>query len=258
MWLGPAPAKPYTLDRVHPIESFDRPGWMRCRDTCEGMITNWGTHVLDVLQLAHGSERIGPVEVEASGEYPAPGSGLWNVLLNFKAHYRYADGVTVDYATADAAYIRFEGEDGWIQSNWITGGNFKEGLTASSDAILKTKIKDADVLLPTRTDKEDFIYGIRTGNTVMIDAEIGHRTCSMGQIAHIAIQVGRKLTWKLRSEQFDDEKANALLTRPMRGDWMKDDAYLAGSGGESCRGRGRLTSVLCIQEQHGNGRARVG
>jgi len=72
---GPAPMKPYALDRVHPRESYDRPGWMRCRDTCEGMITNWGTHLLDVFQLAHGSERTGPIEVEGSGEYPAPGPG---------------------------------------------------------------------------------------------------------------------------------------------------------------------------------------
>ena len=40
MWLGPAPQEDYTLHRVHPRESYSRPGWMRCPDTCEGMITN--------------------------------------------------------------------------------------------------------------------------------------------------------------------------------------------------------------------------
>lgn len=221
MWLGPAPEKPYTLDRVHPPQDYGRPGWMRCRDYCEGMITNWGTHVLDVLQLAHDSERTGPIEVEATGEYPAPGSGLWSVLLNFKARFRYADGVTVDYATRDAAYVRFEGEEGWIQSIWLSGGNLKAGLTASSETILRTKPKDGDIRLPQRPDKEDFIYGIRTGQPVMTDAEIGHRTCSMGQIAHIAVQTGRKLAWNPDTERFaDDEEANALLERPIRGDWM--------------------------------------
>ncbi len=222
MWLGPAPMKPYALDRVHPRESFERPGWMRCRDTCEGMITNWGTHLLDVLQLAHGSERTGPVEVEGSGEYPAPGSGLWNVLLHFKARFRYADGVSVDYGTGDATYVRFEGEEGWVQSTWFSGKDFQEGLTASSDTLLHTKPRDGDIRLPQRADKEDFIYGIRTGKPVMADAEIGHRTCSMGQIAHIAVQVGRKLAWNPDTERFaDDAQANALLERPIRGDWMK-------------------------------------
>jgi len=174
------------------------------------------------LQLAHGSERTGPIEVEGSGEYPAPGSGLWNVLLNFKARFRYADGVTVDYKTGDATYVRFEGEEGWIQSTWFSGKDFQEGLTASSDALLRTQPKDGDIRLPQRADKEDFIYGIRTGKPVMIDAEIGHRTCSMGQIAHIAVQVGRKLVWNPDTERFtDDAQANALLERPIRGDWMK-------------------------------------
>jgi len=220
MWLGPAPEQPYTLDRVHPRESYERPGWMRCRDYCEGMITNWGTHVLDVFQLAHNSERTGPVEVEAKGEYPAPGSGLWGVLLDFKASFRYTDGVTVDYRTDEGAFIRFEGDEGWINAKWIS--DMKEGLTASSDSILNAKPKDGGVSLPQRADKEDFIYGIRTGQPVMIDAEIGHRTCSMGQIAHIAIRANRKLTWDPDTERFtNDEPSNALLERPIRGDWMK-------------------------------------
>lgn len=221
MWLGPAPEKPYTLDRVHTPQSYDRPGWMRRRDYCEGMITNWGTHVLDVFQLAHNSERTGPVEVEGAGEYPAPDSGLWNVLLNFKARFRYADGVTVDYGTKDAAYIRYEGEEGWIQSNWTSGGDYKEGLSASSDAILNMELKDSAIHLPERADKEDFLYGIRTGQPVMIDAEIGHRDCSMGQLAHVAIQRGHALAWDPDTERFtNDDQANALLERPIRGGWM--------------------------------------
>ncbi len=41
MWLGPAPVAPYTVNRVHDPHKYDRPGWMRVRDYCEGMITNW-------------------------------------------------------------------------------------------------------------------------------------------------------------------------------------------------------------------------
>jgi predicted dehydrogenase len=216
-WLGPAPETPYTLDRVHPRESYGRPGWMRCRDTCEGMITNWGTHLLDIVQMAHGSERTGPVEVEGTGEYPAAGSGLWGVLLNFRARFRYGDGVEVEYLTSDAPYVRFEGEEGWVQSTWMSGGDFKEGVTASSETLLKTMLKDSDLRLPQRADKEDFIYGITTGQLTMADAEVGHRTCSMGQLAHIAIQVGQKLTWNPEKERFqDNEAANALLQRKMR------------------------------------------
>lgn len=221
LWCGPASFEPYTVDRVHPPKSYNRPGWMRCRNTCEGMITNWGTHMLDVAQLAHDSERTGPVEVRASGEYPAPDSGLWNVLLNFEAWFRYADGVEIDYRTSEAPFIRYEGDAGWIQSVWFPGGEYTRGVTASSEDILKAPLGDTAIRLPRREDKEDFIHGIKTGEAVMSDAEIGHRTCSMGQIAHIAIQRGKPLAWDPALECFPgDDEANALLERDIRGDWM--------------------------------------
>ena len=217
MWLGPAPAKPYCVDRVHPVESYERPGWMRCRDTCEGMITNWGTHVLDVAQQAHDSERTGPVEIEAEGVYPEAGSGLWNVLLDFRAQFKYADGVLVDYhIDPEGAFLRVEGTEGWIQANWLRKG----GLQASDPKILQIRLKEGDVRLPQREDKEDFLYGIKNKAPTMADAEVGHRTCSMGQLAHIAIQRQRKLTWDPDREQFaDDPEANNLLKRSYREPW---------------------------------------
>ena len=47
-WLGSAPYKPYTVDRVHPQNSFGRPGWMQVSDYTHGMITNWGSHMMDI------------------------------------------------------------------------------------------------------------------------------------------------------------------------------------------------------------------
>ncbi len=54
----------------------------------------------------------------------------------------------------------------------------------------------------------------------MADAEVGHRTCSMGQMAHIAIQRGKKLDWNPDTERFtNDEKANKMLKIPHRKPW---------------------------------------
>jgi hypothetical protein len=192
---------------------------MRCRDYCEGMITNWGTHVLDVAQLANNSERTGPVSIEATGTYPEPGSGLWNVLVDFKAHLRYADGVTMDYLIdPEGAYLRVEGEEGWIQANWFRKG----GLQAGDVNILRTQLKAGDLRLPQRTDKGDWIHCIknRAPEESMADAEVGHRTCSIGQLAHIAIQCGRKLTWDPVRERFDgDDEADRMLSRSYRSPW---------------------------------------
>lgn len=220
-WLGPTPEKPYTVDRVHPVKSLGRPGWMRCRDTCEGVVTNWGTHVLDVAQLILDKERTGPAAVEATGTFPEPGSGLWDVLYQFEARFRYADGVTLRYHTDPlGAYIKVVGEEGWIHGDWHRNG---PGQVASDPALFELKLKEDALRIPMRQDKEDFINAIVNSAPTMIDAEIGHRTCSMGQMAHIAVQRGKPLDWDPDTERFtNDEEANGLLTRPMRGTWMEE------------------------------------
>jgi myo-inositol 2-dehydrogenase/D-chiro-inositol 1-dehydrogenase len=215
MWLGPAPYQEYTRDRVHPEDLAGRPGWMRILDYCEGMVSNWGTHLIDVASLINGSERSGPISVEGTGRYPEPGSGLWNTLLAFDLHYRYANGVTLDYKI-DVPYLRVEGEEGWIQAHWNSAG----GIKASDPKILRTKFRSTDTRVPTRSDKADFISAIQKGTTLMADAEIGHRTCTVGQIGHIAIQRGRRLEWNPETERFtNDEEANKRLTGNPRAAW---------------------------------------
>ena len=219
MWVGPAPMKPYTVDRVHPRKSYSRPGWMRCRDTCEGMITNWGTHLLDIAQQLNNTERTGPVSIEGTGKYPEAGSGLWNVLLDLQVQYKYASGVVLDYLI-DVPYIKVEGDEGWIKTHW----NSRGGMTAHDKSIFRVKLKDSDIHLPLRQDKEDFIYAIKNKCNTMADAEVGHRTCSVGQLGHIAIQRGKKLSWDPKNERFaDDEKANRMLKIPHRKPWGLDE-----------------------------------
>ena len=214
MWLGPAAHKPYTRDRVHPDNLNGRPGWMRVLDYCEGIVTNWGTHLIDVAQSINGTERSGPVAVEGKGHFPKEG-GLWNTLTDFELKYRYQNGVTLDYRM-DVPYLRVEGDEGWIQSHWNSPG----GIKASDPKILRVKFKPSDIRVPTRGDKQDFISAIREGTKVMADAEIGHRTCSIGQIGHIAIRLGRRLEWDPGTETFKDGgEANGMLQGTYRNPW---------------------------------------
>jgi hypothetical protein len=54
----------------------------------------------------------------------------------------------------------------------------------------------------------------------MIPAEIGHRTATMCQIGHIAIETGSKLLWNPETERFvGNDEANKLLTRAHRAPW---------------------------------------
>jgi myo-inositol 2-dehydrogenase / D-chiro-inositol 1-dehydrogenase len=213
MWTGPVYMEPYTMHRVHEPENLNsRPGWMRVRNTCEGLITNWGTHLNDIAQWCNGTDRTGPIEVEASGIYPSQ-ENLWNVLLEMNATYKYANGVTL-YYKMDRPFVRVIGEEGWIEYDYA-----KRRLTASSDSILKSEIKENEIRFPLKHEKRDFIDAIKKRGETLEDAEVGHRTCSMCQLAHISIQLGsKKLKWDPDKELFDIMEANVLKRRAI---WRK-------------------------------------
>lgn len=84
---------------------------------------------------------------------------------------------------------------------------------ASDPTLLRTRFRETDLRVPTRGDKEDFISAITRGTAPMTDAEIGHRTCSLGQIGHIAIRRGTRFDWDPARETFPtDSAANTMLT----------------------------------------------
>ena len=209
-WLGPAPPAPYTLNRVHPRRGYGRPGWMRHLDYCDGMITNWGAHLVDIVQWGNGSQRTGPVEVEGRGEYPPVGS-FWNVLKTFEVGYRFADGVNVVYKT-DKPYVRFEGSKGWIY------GEFPRGMKSQPESILQSKIGPDEIHFPLKSDKQDFIDAVKTRGQTLEDAEVGHRTTSLCHLGHIAIRMGQRLKWDPGKERFtNNDAANEFVAGPIRG-----------------------------------------
>jgi predicted dehydrogenase len=212
LWLGPAPLAAYTEKRVHPPHTYGRPGWMRVLDYCEGMVSNWGAHLNDIAQWGNGTERTGPVEVEGKGRFPA--DGLWNVLLDFEVRYRFANGVEMFYDTS-RPYVRFEGSEGWVEADYG-----KRSLKTHPESIVKSPIGPDEIHLPLKHEKRDFIDCVKTRGKTLADAEVGHRTTSLCQLGHIAIQVGRKLKWDPDAERFvNDEPANRLLSRSMRSPW---------------------------------------
>lgn len=220
MWLGPAPRVPYTEKRVHPMRSYGRPYWYSNRDYCDGMISNWGYHPADIAQWANNTELTGPVEVEGHGELP-PADYLWNVLLEFKVRYRYANGVEMFYEGrrqyADGqSYMRFEGTEGWV-CGWYA----PDRLEAEPKSLLAATIKPEEFPYPLKNEKHDFLDCVRTRARTLEDAEVGHRSSSIGQIGYIACLLGRKLRWDPDREQFvGDDEANKLVRRgPGRAPW---------------------------------------
>ncbi|MDV6034614.1 MAG: Gfo/Idh/MocA family oxidoreductase [Phycisphaera sp. RhM] len=212
MWLGPTPRMPYTEHRVHPQADFSRPGWLQIESYCRGMITGWGAHMFDTAQWGHGSDDSGPVEMEASGEFPS--RGLFNVHTEFQAEGRYADGVKLFASSGKPAGVTFQGDAGSIS---VT----RSSLTADPGGILRDPIGEGEVhLYQSDNHMQNFLQCMRTHEEPICPVEVGHRSNSICVIAHVAMKLGRKLRWNPVTERFiDDRAANALLDYDHRKPW---------------------------------------
>ena len=206
-WQGPAPRAPYTEKRVHTPKSYARPGWMRHLYYCDGMITNWGTHLNDGAMWATDTERTGPVEIEGTGTYPEPDS-FWNVLLKFDIKYKFADGLEWTYRT-EKPYFIIEGDEGWVRAG------FRE-RDAKPKSLLTLELKPDDQKFRFKSEKQDFIDCVRTREETLEPAEVGHRVTSLGHLGHIAIQLGQKLYFDPVKEVFkNNDAANAMIDNPI-------------------------------------------
>ncbi len=221
LWLGPAPARLYTEQRVHyrraglDYVGGKGPGWFHIEDYSLGVMLNWGTHVLDITQWLLNTEHSGPTEIKGSARFPK--TSFWNVAESFKIRYRYASGVEVFYSNAEAACVRVEGTKGWIEFTWFKENSFK----ASAPALLTWKPGPNDLALQCIDEKQDFIDCVRSRTEPLITAEKGHRTATMCQLGHIAAKLGERLTWDAAAERVvGNDRANALLTRPHRDPWL--------------------------------------
>ncbi|MFV2069186.1 MAG: Gfo/Idh/MocA family protein [Pirellulales bacterium] len=222
VWLGQAPRAPYVPARCH--GSFR---WFL--DYSGGRLTDWGAHLIDLAQWGNDTEHTGPVEVEGAGKFPPPDS-LFSTAYGFDIDYKYANGVTMNVSSQKPG-IRFEGSDGWIESQGWRGV-----LKASRPEILDTPIDPEKVKLyrPSkiiaRTDggaggeHRNFYDCVKSRRDCYAPAEIGHRTITISHLGNIAMLLGRKLKWDPEEEDFlGDAEATARLSRAQREPWTMDN-----------------------------------
>lgn len=233
MWLGSTPDVPYTEERVHPQNGYDRPGWLRCEQFGAGMITGWGSHHIDCAHWAMDTEHTGPIEVSGWAEFPQ--KGLWDVHGKFQTEGLYRNGVKMVVSTELPNGIKFEGTKGWL---FVSRGN--ESITASDPAA---KLKDARALAASDPKVITSVIGpreihlyeskehhgnwlecIRSRKQPIAPIEVAHRSCSTCLIHQIAMKLKRKVYWDPQKERFKhDDQANAMLSRRQRSPYVIPD-----------------------------------
>lgn len=196
-WLGPAPLKPYHPHRVH--QSF-RGYW----DYDGGGLGDMGMHYLDPVQYILDKDETSPVEVEADGPQQHPDACLsWR-----RIRLCYADGCE----------IILDGENRDRQAAFIEGPEGKIFRDFESD-IPHLREKVAQLPDPDQ-GAEDFGEAVRLRRKFALNEANGHRSCTLVNLAKIAVRLGRGLRFDPVAQSFiGDKEANRLVDEPMRAPW---------------------------------------
>ena len=196
LWLGPAPFKPYHPHRVH---ATFRGYW----DYDGGGLGDMGQHYLDPVQYLLGKDDESPIHIEAD---TAP-QDADAVLPWRRVSLRYADGCEI--------VLDGENKD---DAPFLSGplGNLTKGLESSIPNLI-----DKVAALPDPAPQvTDFVQAVKTRSKFALNEMNGHRSCTLINLAKIAVQTGRPLHFDPKKQRFiKDKEANSYVSQPMRGKW---------------------------------------
>jgi predicted dehydrogenase len=227
-WLGPAPLKPFSLQRFHT-------SWYMHWDYGVGDIGNMGIHQLDLIRMGLGLEEH-PAMVQSMG-----GKFLYNDYREtpnvHSAFYHYAGrkvqvemsirsvptnleagmGTELPFRLGskdDIAGVIFYGSEGYIV---VPDYKSYYSFLGVSRKPGPSRV-DTDDLLANLPHIRNFVGAMRTRNhaDLTADVEQGHRSTSLSHLANISYKVGRGLAFDPHSERFSEEEANSYLKRAYR------------------------------------------
>lgn len=216
MWTGPAPYFPFDTKRCEWLAMY------MISHYCAGFITNWGVHHLDIAGWGCPEVFWEPFEIEGTGVLPA--EGMTDTWISWQTELRWESGLRMSYTNSgnpNEQGCRFEGDEGWVHVN-------RSGISAEPESLLSLSFSAGDQRLhaspaypnPYTAHTADFFQAIRTRQNPVSPIEEGQAASTLGNVADIALRLGRPVKWDPRQDRFvDDDEANAMLSRALRSPW---------------------------------------
>ena len=204
LWLGPSLFRGFNAILSPPVEQDIFPRWRLYRDFGGGGITDWGAHMFDIAQWALNMDESGPVEF-----IPPLGKATRGLKMVYK------NGTVMNHINwGESNAVQFIGTEGKIE----VSRSFLR--TFPNPDLAKADLKSTDKrVYYSDNHYQDWIDAIRKRTRPISDVETGHRTSSLCNIANIAYELQRPLSWNPDRERFSDKYANLMLSRPVRGKW---------------------------------------
>ena len=237
MWLGPAPARPYTRHRsLYHFRWF----W----DYSGGQMTNLGAHELDIVHWVmqvNGARAVsssgGRFALEDDGETPDtqdalfeyPGFSVNVSIREASAGRRSSEGGFEFYGTKGMLSLSRNGYEVIPDlreppENQIPAWSHPAGHPTRTEAkpepwtepLKMAGSSDEQMALHQR----NFLDCVKSRQQPIAGVEDGHRVAVACHLANLSLRLGRKLKWNADTEQIEgDPEANALLVRPYRKPW---------------------------------------
>ena len=233
MWLGPAPMRQFNQNRfgVHP----DR--WSSFRwfwDYAGGMMTDWGVHHIDIVQMVMGVEA--PVAITAMGgklalndnretpdtlmvtyEYPSEKTGAEKTGAEKNGGFvcTYENRECNGQGWNGQGYgILFHGADATLYINREYFEITPEGGRNVEARRVKNENRQGE------THARNFLDCVKSRQKPTSDIEIGHRSTTTCLLGNVALRSGRRIVWNAKMEKIEgDGAASKYLSREYRRPW---------------------------------------
>jgi predicted dehydrogenase len=228
MWLGPAPMRRFNQNRfgVHP----DR--WSSFRwfwDYAGGMMTDWGVHHLDIVQMVMGVEA--PVAITAMGG---------KLALNDNRETPDTLMVTYEYpsektgAEKNGGFVcTYENREcngqGWNGQGYgilIHGADATLYINREYFEITPEGGRNVEARRVKNENRQgeahvrNFLDCVKSRQSPTSDIEIGHRSTTTCLLGNVALRSGRRIVWNAKTEKIEgDGVASKYLSREYRRPW---------------------------------------
>ncbi|MBK8502433.1 MAG: Gfo/Idh/MocA family oxidoreductase [Saprospiraceae bacterium] len=201
-WIGPAAYRAYNPGIAPPIDDDVWAQWRQYREFGGGILSDWGAHMFDIAQWALDMDTSGPVLFVPPSD-PLAKRGLKMI---------YDNGIEMVHEDFERGHaVRFIGSEGTLDVS-------RSFLDSDPVDIAEVKIGAGEKQVYHSDDHyTDWLNAVQNRTQPICDAETGHRSSSVCNLANIAYQIRTPLRWDPVKEKFSKNKeANALLTKEYR------------------------------------------
>ncbi|MDX1617439.1 MAG: Gfo/Idh/MocA family oxidoreductase [Balneolaceae bacterium] len=224
LWLGPAPKRPFNINRFGVIldEEGEYERWASFRwfwDYAGGMMTDWGVHLLDIVNWAMETEAPqsvtavgGKFLIEDNRETPDTLSATFQ-YLDFVCTYenRINNGKPMD---GNGYGIMFHGTEATL---FVDRSSLQ--LTPESGSRLEALTMEVEEDFLAKHVR-NFLDSVKSRNRPICDVEIGHHSTVTANLGNIALRSKERIEWDHEREQArNSNKANSLVKGYHRKPW---------------------------------------